>query len=121
MPDRSQAPVSVPAGTAHQSDLIQCSSDCQKELRMDSLLSFSGILGAICCVGMYAAVSFGKVSAERPLFYLVNGLGAVLILTGAAHQFDIGDLGTVGQELIWAIISLLGGLRAWRRQKEAGT
>jgi len=64
---------------------------------------------------MYAAVSFGKVSAERPLFYLVNGVGAGLVLIGAAHKFDLGDLGTIGQELIWAAISLIGGLRAWHK------
>lgn len=86
---------------------------------MESLLSLCGILGASCCVGMYAAVSFGKVSAERPMYFAVNGLGAVLILTGAAHQFDIGDLGTIGQELIWAAISLLGTLRTWTRSERA--
>lgn len=84
---------------------------------METLVSLSGIVGAICCVGMYAAVSFGKVCADKPLFYLVNGLGAGLILVGASHEFDLGDLGTVGQELIWAAISLIGGVRAWKREK----
>lgn len=83
---------------------------------MEPILSFCGIIGAACCVGMYAAVSLGKASAERPMFFLVNGLGAGLVLMGAAHEFDIGDLGTIGQELIWAAISLLGGLRAWRAE-----
>ena len=82
---------------------------------METLLSLSGITGAVCCVGMYAAVSFGQISAERPLFFLVNALGAGLILIGASHQFDVGDLGTIGQELIWAVISIIGGVRAWRR------
>ena len=80
---------------------------------MDQLLSLCGIVGAICCVGMYAAVSTGRISAERPQFFLVNGIGAGLILVGAAHEFDVGDLGTIGQELIWAAISLYGGVRAW--------
>lgn len=83
---------------------------------MEAILSFSGIAGAICCVGMYAAVSFGKVCPDKPLFYLVNGLGAVLILAGASHEFDVGDLGTIGQELIWAAISVIGALRAWKRE-----
>ena len=30
---------------------------------METLLSMSGIIGAICCVGMYAAVSMGRISA----------------------------------------------------------
>ncbi|MGL4394903.1 MAG: CBU_0592 family membrane protein [Hyphomicrobium sp.] len=82
---------------------------------MDAMMSLSGIVGALCCVGMYAAVSFGKISAERPIFYIVNGLGASLVLVGASHRFDVGDIGTIGQELIWAAISLIGAVRAWTR------
>ena len=84
---------------------------------METLMSLSGILGAMCCVGMYAAVSFGYISAERPMFYMVNALGACLVLAGASHKFDLGDMGTIGQELIWAAISLIGGTRAWLREK----
>ncbi len=83
---------------------------------METLLSLSGILGAICCVAMYAAVSVGKISAEKPAFFIVNGVGAVLVLVGAAQEFDLGDAGTIGQELIWAAISLAGAARAWWRQ-----
>ena len=83
---------------------------------METLLSMSGILGATCCVGMYAAVSWGKVSSDKPVFFIINGLGAVLVLIGASHQFDVGDTGTVGQELIWAGISLAGAVRAWMRE-----
>jgi hypothetical protein len=83
---------------------------------MEHLLSFAGVVGAMCCVGMYAAVSFGKISAERPVFYLVNGIGALLVLVGAATQFDLGDIGTIGQELIWTAISLGGAVRAWLAQ-----
>lgn len=83
---------------------------------METILSLSGILGAICCVAMYAAVSLGKISAEKPTFFIVNGVGAVLVLVGAAQEFDLGDAGTIGQELIWAVISLAGAARAWLRQ-----
>lgn len=80
---------------------------------METVLSLAGILGAICCVAMYAAVSMGKISAEKPAFFIVNGIGAVLVLVGAAQEFDLGDAGTIGQELIWAAISLAGAARAW--------
>ncbi len=80
---------------------------------METLLSMSGIIGAICCVGMYAAVSMGRISADRPVFFIVNGIGSVLVLIGAAHNFDMGDLGSVGQEMIWAAISLGGLTRVW--------
>ncbi len=80
---------------------------------MEALLSISGMVGAACCVGMYAAVSLGRISAEKPMFFVVNAAGAVLVLLGASHKFDWGDTGTIGQELIWAIISLTGAARAW--------
>jgi hypothetical protein len=82
---------------------------------MEALLSFAGIVGAVCCVAMYAAVSFGKVDADKPLFFLVNGVGAGLILIGAAQEFDLGDMGTIAQELIWAAISLCGAARAYAK------
>jgi hypothetical protein len=84
---------------------------------MESLISLSGIAGAACCVCMYAAVSFGHVSAEKPQFFIANGGGAALILTSAAHDFDIGDLGTIGQELIWSVISIVGAVRTWTRKR----
>ncbi|HPG89384.1 MAG TPA: hypothetical protein PLD46_06995 [Hyphomicrobium sp.] len=65
---------------------------------------------------MFAAVSFGKIGADKPVFFMINALGAILVLVGASHQFDIGDLGTIGQEIIWAAISLVGGARAWLRE-----
>jgi hypothetical protein len=80
---------------------------------MDSVQAYAGMIGALFCVGTYAAVSAGKMSAERPAFFAANGVGSLLILTGAAHQFDIGDVGSVGQEFIWALISLFGAARAW--------
>lgn len=83
---------------------------------MEMFLSLSGIAGAALCVGMYAAVSLGKVSAEKPVFFVVNGVGAILVLVSASHQFDLGDTGTVAQELVWAAISLAGGARAWLRE-----
>ena len=64
---------------------------------MGLLLSLCGIVGTALCLGMYSAGSTGRIIAERPLFYLVNGLGAALVLVGAAHELDIGDLGTISQ------------------------
>lgn len=86
---------------------------------MDSLISLCGVTGAILCVGMYAAVCLGSYTADTPIFFAVNGVGAGLILIGASHEFDIGDLGTVGQELVWAAISFYGGWRTWRRERAA--
>jgi hypothetical protein len=86
---------------------------------MDSVLSYAGVVGALLCVGMYAAVSVGKISAERPAFYLVNGVGSIFIFSSAAQQFDIGDIGSVGQEFVWAAISFFGAARAWALSSES--
>ncbi len=79
---------------------------------MELLYSFAGVTGALCCVSMYAAVSVGRISAERPLFFIVNGVGALLVMLGAWHSFDLGDLGTISQELTWALVSVIGAVRA---------
>lgn len=84
---------------------------------MESLSSFAGIIGAACCVGMYGVVSLGCIDADRPIFYIVNGIGGALVMAGAAVQFDVGDIGTIGQELTWALISFFGALRALRKQR----
>lgn len=85
---------------------------------METIYSLIGLAGAACCVGMYAAVSFGKIDADKPLFFVVNGVGAVLILLGAWTEFDPGDLGTIAQEAIWAVISLAGAVRALRGRQQ---
>ena len=82
---------------------------------MENILSLCGLFGAACCVSMFAAVSFGKISAEKPLFFAINGLGSILILIGCSTQFDMGDAGAIGQELIWAVISFAGGFRAFAK------
>jgi len=86
---------------------------------MDAFYSIVGLLGAGCCVGMYALVSLGRISAEQPTFFVVNGIGALLVLLGSAHEFDIGDTGTIAQELVWAAISLAGATRAWWLAEES--
>lgn len=86
---------------------------------MELFYAFSGMLGALCCVGMYAAVSVGRVSAERPLFFIINGVGALLVMLGAWHSFDLGDLGTISQELTWAMVSVIGAVRAQRARARA--
>jgi|GEM_PF-1922097 len=81
------------------------------------LLAASGMLGAACGVGMFAAVTFGKVQAEQLSFCIVNGIGSILILVGSAHEFDAG---TAAQALIWALVSFLGALCALRRNATPG-
>lgn len=87
---------------------------------MDTIFSVVGLVGAACAVGMFAAVALGKISAERPVFYGVNAVGAVFVLAAASREFDIGDLGTMGQELAWAILSFVGLIRACKKRDAPG-
>jgi hypothetical protein len=82
---------------------------------MDTIFTITGLIGAACCVGMYAGVSFGRMDADRPSFFIVNGLGALLITISAMHDFDMGDLGSVSEEIIWTLMSVIGAVRAWRK------
>jgi hypothetical protein len=80
-----------------------------------------GVVGATCAVGVYAAVSVGKISADARLFYIINGIGSTLVLIAASRQFDPGDFGTIAQECIWTVISLVGLFRAATRKPAAGS
>lgn len=80
---------------------------------IETFNSMIGIVGALCCVSMYAAVSVGRIAASEPTFYVVNGVGALLVMASAAQEFDAGDLGTIAQELVWAVLSAVGATRAW--------
>jgi hypothetical protein len=83
---------------------------------VETLISMAGIVGAILCVATYAAATFGRISADGAFFFFVQAAGAALILFGASREFDIGDLGSIGQEAIWALLSIIGGTRALMRQ-----
>lgn len=86
---------------------------------MEQYASLAGLAGAALCVATYAAVSLGRMKAETPLFFCVQCFGALLVLAGASHSFDNGDLGTVAQEFIWATLSAIGVARALSKAKGA--
>ena len=75
---------------------------------MELLFTLFGVIGSACCVGAYFLLEQGKISAEKPTYYILNGVGAFLVLVGAFHSFDGGDLGAIIQELCWVAISAMG-------------
>lgn len=75
---------------------------------MDLLFTLFGVLGSVCCVSAYFLQEQEKISAEQPIYYILNGAGASLVLIGAIYSFDGGDLGAILQELCWAAISAMG-------------
>jgi hypothetical protein len=87
---------------------------------MDFLFTIFGVLGSVCCVGAYFLLEQGKLSAEKPTYYILNGLGASLVLIGALYSFDGGDLGAVIQELCWVAISAMGLFKILKVKQNVG-
>jgi hypothetical protein len=86
---------------------------------MDLLFSALGVIGSICCVGMFFLIGQGKVKSDQILYYVINGMGGLLILVATLYSFDGGDLGAVLQELCWVAISVMGILKIIKVKKNA--
>lgn len=85
---------------------------------IDLLFSVMGILGATACVVMFFVLERQIVSSTSPVFYLVNGVGAFMVLVSAAWQFDGGDAGAIVQESCWSAISLSGLVASLKKRKK---
>lgn len=86
---------------------------------MDTIFLIMGLTGSFCCVLMYFLLEQGKIDPKGMKFYGINGLGAFLILIAAAHEFDMGDMGSISLEFIWVVISLMGMWKARRIARAA--
>lgn len=75
---------------------------------METLFSIAGVIGAGMCVLAYFLLERGRLSADGMDYYLINGVGAALILAAAFYEYDNGDLGVAVQELCWIAVSLMG-------------
>lgn len=85
---------------------------------MDAFFTIIGVSGSILCILMYFMLEQGKARASDAWYYGVNGIGALLILIGAMHEFDGGDLGAVAQEMCWVLISGAGVLKLYKQKKK---
>lgn len=88
---------------------------------MDVFFLALGIVGSLCCLSMYFLLEQGRIGADSPLFYLINGVGGVLVVISVAADFDKGDVGAILQDTVWATISLMGLVKTLRaRAKREG-
>jgi hypothetical protein len=83
---------------------------------METLFSIAGIIGAGMCVLAYFLLERGKLSADGMNYYMMNGIGAVLILAAAFYEYDNGDLGVAVQELCWIGVSLMGITKVMKKR-----
>jgi hypothetical protein len=75
---------------------------------METIFSILGVIGAGTCILAYFLLERGKLSADGMNYYVLNGIGALLVLIAAFYSYDNGDLGVAVQELCWIAVSLMG-------------
>ncbi len=75
---------------------------------METLFSIAGVIGAGMCILAYFLLERGRLSSDGLNYYLLNGVGAGLVLVAAFWSYDNGDLGVAVQELCWVGVSLMG-------------
>lgn len=68
-----------------------------------------GTLGVLFIVGTYFLLQLGRLSSDRPLFSVLNALGAALILVSLTRAFNLSAFLI---EAIWLVISLYGLLKS---------
>lgn len=74
-----------------------------------------GTIGVSLIVGTYLALQLKKVSSDALVYSILNALGAALILTSLAVDFNFSAFLIEG---FWLLISLLGVFLYFRRKKK---
>lgn len=73
-----------------------------------------GTVGVSMIVVSYSLLQARKVSSDNPTFYVVNGIGAALILLSLTVEFNFS---AVIMEGFWLLISLVGIWRTLRARR----
>lgn len=78
-----------------------------------------GFVGVALLIATYGAQQIGRLTADDPLYSILNGLAAVLITVSLFKDFNAV---TLVIEIFWFAISVYGLVRALRsrRAKSAG-
>ncbi len=75
-------------------------------------LQVASVLGALLILAPFAAVQFGRLSPSSLPYQALNLLGSGTLAAIALHDRQVGFLLLEGT---WAIVSLWGLLKVWRR------
>lgn len=73
-----------------------------------------GFVGVVFLLGAYGALQLGRMSADAPLYSILNGVAAVLILFSLFFTFNAASFVI---ELFWLAISMAGLWRALRKRR----
>ncbi|MCI5045748.1 MAG: hypothetical protein MRY72_13715 [Aquisalinus sp.] len=72
-----------------------------------------GFIGVAFLLSSYAALQFGKIDADAPLYSILNALAALMILFSLIFSFNAASFVI---EFFWLIISLIGLVRSLRKK-----
>lgn len=73
-----------------------------------TFIDWLGVLGSFTIAGAYLAVSRNWVSAERPVFHLINLIGALLVLLSLVYR---PNAGAIMIEILWSLIAIYSLIR----------
>jgi hypothetical protein len=83
---------------------------------IEQFMAVIGMAGAFVVTGTYLAHEMEKLPSRSVLYYVLNAVGAVLILVSVAARYDSGDIGGILVEALWLGVSLIGLAKALRRR-----
>lgn len=83
---------------------------------MNWLFDLLGIAGSVCIVVAYYLTISGRLDLRRPLYSLLNAIGATLLLISLSVDFNLGATVIEG---FWLAISLYGFARSSRSKAAA--
>lgn len=86
---------------------------------METLVLILGIIGAACVLYMYWALEQGRVTPNTMRYYVINGIGALLVFMSILYSYDSGDVGGLIVEGLWVVISLMGITKILRKKQNA--
>jgi hypothetical protein len=75
---------------------------------LDFIANLIGILGSVFILLAYYAIENGKYTRDDYAYYLINLIGAVLLVISLLVNFNLGSFVI---ELFWILISLQGMMR----------
>ena len=73
-----------------------------------------GLVGVSFIVATYFMSQIGRMNVNRPLYPILNGIGALFILFSLYFTFNAASFVI---ELFWLVISIIGLVRALRQRK----
>lgn len=76
-----------------------------------------GFVGVFFVVGTYFLSQVGRMDVSRPLYPALNGVGALLILFSLNFTFNAASFVI---ELFWLGISIVGLIRALKKNRRRG-